>query len=207
MKKTTIILSITTILALGLSSCSGCVKKISKKTTELGIEAVEGVVEAVDEHGERIGQKTTDAAGKVAVGVGRSLEKQLDEHASHVASVAGKTTVQTIDGFVGGFNEEVDTHYDKLPYTEDFVSGVALDYFAKYKNSPVVDSYFIMPEGGSYKVKYDCYDNSDKLFMSKTIDVISVGQRKYTLVSFALNGSEEASFANLKNVKITVNKK
>ncbi|MDH6308680.1 hypothetical protein M2451_001246 [Dysgonomonas sp. PFB1-18] len=190
------------------SSCSGCVKKATKSVTELGISAVEGVAEAVDEHGERVSEKAADAAGKVAVGVGRSLDKFLDEHAEKIASVGGRTVVQAVDGFTGGFNEEVDTHYDKLPYTDNFCSGVSLDYFAKYKETPVVDAYFIIMEKGTYKCKFECTNNSGKVFLTKDAEIEKVaGERKYSLVSFSLNPQEEKEFTDIKDVKITVTKK
>jgi hypothetical protein len=190
------------------SSCSGCVKKISKAATETGLEVVEGISEAVDEHGERIGEKATDAAGKLALGVGRSLDRQLNEHAEKVASVAGRTLVQTVDGFVDGFNEEVKKHYDEISYTGNFCSGVALDYFAKYKEKPIVDAYFLIMEEGIYNCKFEFSDADGKIFLTKdaTIDKVK-DERKYSLVSFALNPDEEAKFANLPKAKITVKKK
>lgn len=204
------------ILSLGFSlaiitlfsSCSGCVKSTTKKITELGIEAAEGVTEAVDEHGARIGEKVTDAAGKVAEGVGRSLERQLNEHAEKVASVTGRTLVQTVDGFAQGFNAEVDTHYDVLPHNDNFSSGVSLDYFAKYKTHPIVDAYFIIMEEGTYKCKFECIGNDGNIFLTKEAEINkTAGERKYSLVSFALNPQEETAFTNLKEVKITVSKK
>lgn len=202
------------ILAVGVvytfTSCESCVKSASKKITKIGMSAVEGVTEAVDEKGEELAEKTTDAAGKVAVGLGRSLEKQLDEHAAKVASVAGKTSVQLVDGFVDGFNDEVKTHYDEIPYTTDFVSGVSLDYFGKYKSIAIVDAYFIIPENGTYLAKFECYDQQDKIILTKEISIdrtTSAENRKYALVSYALNNEEDRGFSNLKNVKITVTKK
>lgn len=210
MKKQFIFLLIATTAIWGFTSCESCVKKATKRVTKVGISAVEGVAEAIDESGEKLAEKATDAAGKVAVGMGKSLEKQFDEHAAKVASVAGKTTVQVVDGFNDGFNDEVKTHYTEIPYTTDFTSSVSLDYFAKYKSAAIIDAYFIIPENGQFIAKFECYDNNDKLFLTKNIDIdrtTSVENRKYTLVSFALNESEEAGFNNIKNVKITVSKK
>ena len=207
--KRTLILSTVVCSILFFNCCSGCVKDASKKATELGLDVVEGVAEAVDEHGARVGEKATDAAGSVAEGVGRSLDRQLNEHAEKVASVAGRTLVQTVDGFVDGFNEEVKKHYDEIAFTENFCSGVSLDYFAKYKTTPVVDAYFIILEKGMYKSKFECYDTNGKLFLTKNIDIDKTEEvkRKYSLVSFALNAQEEADFKNIKEVKITVTKK
>ncbi len=184
-------------------------KKVSKSVTELGLDAVEGVAEAVDEHGAKVAEKATDAAGTLAEGVGRSLDRQLNEHAATVASAAGRTFVQSVDGFTQGFNEEVEKHYDVIPHTEAFCSGVSLDYFAKYKTIAVVDAYFIIFEKGVYKCKFECYDSNNKLFLTKDIEADKTKEieRKYTLVSFALNAQEAADFKDIKEVKITVTKK
>ena len=193
-------------LLLAFNSCSGCVKSATKKVTELGISAVEGAAEAVDEHGERVSEKATDAAGSVAVGVGKSLDRQMNEHANKVASVAGRTLVQTVDGFTNGFNAEVNTHYDIIPHTETFCSGVSLDYFAKSKNHAIIDAYFIILEAGTYRCKFECYNTGNKCFLTKEITINKAEQpnRKYSLVSFALNADEESGFKNIKDVKITV---
>ncbi|MBB4035123.1 hypothetical protein GGR21_001012 [Dysgonomonas hofstadii] len=209
MKKSLILLTILSLSIIGLfSSCSGCVKKAAKSATETGLEAIEGISEAVDEHGARVGEKATDAAGKLAEGVGRSLDRQLNEHAEKVFSVGGRTVVQAVDGFADGFNKEVETHYDVIPYTANFSSGVSLDYFAKYKEKPIIDAYFLIMEGGTYRCKFECENTSGKVFLTKDAEIEKiVGERKYSLVSFALNPDEEKTFADIKNVKITVTKK
>ena len=198
----------TMIMAIFLfSSCESCVQKAAKKATDLSLSAIEGISESLNEHGERIGEKATDAAGKLAVGVGRSLDRQLNEHATHIASVSGRTVVQAVDGFTDGFNEEVKVHYDEIPYTANFCSGVALDYFAKYKETPVVDAYFLIMEEGTYKCKFECYNTKGKVFLTKDASIDKVkGERKYSLVSFSLNPDELAAFADIKDVKITVKK-
>lgn len=207
MKRNIIYLSIVGILTLGLTSCSGCVKDASKKVTELGISAIEGVTEAVDEHGERVAEKSADAAGKLAVGVGRSLSKQLDEHAATVASVAGKTLVQSVDGLATGLEGELNTYYDNIPYTEKNISGVSVEYLMKYKNKALVEAYFIMPEEGNYIAKFECYDTSGKLFLTKDIAIAKDDSKKYSQISFALNAVEEEAFKNIKEVTIAVTKK
>lgn len=209
MKKSFILTIFACFVAIALfNSCSGCVKKITKEVTETGLDVVEGVAEAVDEHGARVSEKATDAAGKVAEGVGRSLDRQLNEHAEKVASVAGRTVVQTVDGFVDGFNAEVEKHYDVIPHTDKFCSGVSLDYFAKYKTKPIVDAYFIIMEKGTYKCKFEFSDSTGKVFLTKNGEIEKVaGERKYSLVSFALNPEEEAAFKDIKDTKITVTKK
>jgi len=201
---------IITLSVTFLISCESCVKRTSKKITNVGLSAVEGVIEAVGEKGEQLAEKVTDVAGKAAVGIGKSLEKQLNEHATAVASVAGRTMVQTLDGLAEGLDTELANHYDAIPYTEDLASGVALTYFVKYKQSPVVDAYFIITDDGEYSATFECYDREDKVFLTKNIHIDSLTNDKskeYTLVSFALNDEEVVNFKNVKNVKITVVKK
>ena len=208
MKIQTCVIASMVVAIFLFSSCESCVQSAAKKATDLTLSAVEGVSESLSEHGERVGEKATDAAGKLAVGVGRSLDRQLNEHAEKIASVAGRTVVQTVDGFTDGFNEEVKIHYDEIPYTANFCSGVALDYFAKYKETPVVDAYFLIMEEGTYKCKFECSNTKGKVFLTKdaTIDKVK-GERKYSLVSFSLNPEEVTAFADIKDVKITVTKK
>ena len=208
MRKTTFMVGFAAI-TLALTSCEGCVKKMAKGTVELGMSAIEGAAEAIDERGNRVAEKATDALGKVAEGVGKSLDRQLDEHADQVASVVGRTVVQTTAGFVDGFNDEVKQHYDEIKYTSNICSGVSLDYFAKHKAAAVVDAYFIILEKGMYASTFECTDNSGKVFMTKHIDIDKSMEpdRKYTLVSFALNQQEEEAFKDIKDVKVTVTKK
>ena len=208
MKIQTCVIASMVVAILLFSSCESCVQSAAKKATDLTLSAVEGVSESLSEHGERVGEKATDAAGKLAVGVGRSVDRQLNEHAEKIASVAGRTVVQAVDGYVDGFNEEVKIHYDEIPYTPNFCSGVALDYFAKYKEKPVVDAYFLIMEEGTYKCKFECSNTKGRVFLTKdaTIDKVK-GERKYSLVSFSLNPEEVTAFADIKDVKITVTKK
>lgn len=192
---------------LSFSSCSGCVKKTTKKATELGMSAMEGAIEAIDENGEKLAEKTTSAAGKVALGVGRSLDKQLDEHATKIASSAGRTLVQTVDGLDSGITDEVKSYYNILPYTENFPSGVAMDFIGIYKQRPVVDAYFIIKENGKYSCKFEFSSTDGRIYLTKDAEIVvdeHSKNRSYQLVSFALNSTEEAAMKDLKNVVITV---
>lgn len=115
------------VLAFGFTSCESCVRSSSKKATKIGLSVIEGVAEAIEEKGEKLAEKTTDIAGKIALGVGKSLDRQLNEHATDILNVAGRTAVQAIDGLSEGLNDELKTHYTEIPYTTDFVSGVSLN--------------------------------------------------------------------------------
>jgi hypothetical protein len=205
MKKLIILSFVTCFTTIVLfNSCSGCVKKVSKKVTETSIEALEGVAEAVDEHGERIGEKATDAAGKLAEGIGRSLDRQMDEHAEKVASVAGRTLVQTIEGLDKG---AVEQYYDPISYNANICTGVSLDYLGKIKSKAVIDAYFIILEKGIYECKIEL-EGDKGIFLTKDTEIEkSKTERKFSLVSFALNPDEEKLFANTVTAKITVVKK
>lgn len=187
------------------SSCSGCVKKASKKITETGLEVVEGISEAVDEHGDRVGEKATDAAGKIVEGMGRSLSRQLNEHAKEVASVTGRTLVQSIEGLDKGVSTE---YYDEIPYSHDFSSGISLDLFGKIKSKAVIDAYFIIMENGSYDCSVDFLGDNNEVILTKNTEINkTVSDRKYTLVSFALNPDEEIKYNQRRGTKVSVKKK
>ena len=193
---------------MAFNSCSGCVKKATKKVTETGLSAVEGVVEAVNENGERIGKLTTDAAGSIALGVGKSLNEQLEAHASKVASMTGHILVQSVDGRLDGITDEAKTHYNVIPYTEDLAPGIKLDYIAKYKYASVVDSYFIISEKNTYKCKFDCYDKDGNIFLTKekVVEKSEDDTNRYTMISFAMSIAETQKFEDLKEIKVTVTK-
>jgi hypothetical protein len=205
MKKLVILSLATCFAAIALfSSCSGCVKKASKKIKETGIEALEGVAEAVDEHGARIGEKTTDAAGKLAEGIGRSLDRQMDEHAEKVASVMRRTLVQTVEGLDKGV---VGQYYDPIPYNANICTGVSLDYLGKIKTKAVVDACFIVLEKGTYKCKIEL-ERDKGVFLNKNTEIEKPdAERAFSLVSFALNPDEEKLFDNAVTAKVTVTKK
>lgn len=205
MRKLIITLILTSSVLISFNSCSGCVKKTSKKVTELGLDAVEGVSEAIDERGDKIGEKVTDAAGSLAEGVGKSLDRQLNEHAEKVASVVGRTLVQSVDGLDKGLTKE---YYDSIPYTPQFTSGVSLDFFGKIKTKSVIDAYFIILEKGTYNCKFEFRGANNQVFLTRDTEIIKTeADRKYSLVSFAISPQEEESFKQLKDVKITVSKK
>lgn len=195
------------VMALYLfSSCESCVQKTAKKATDLSLSAIEGISESINEHGERVGEKVTDAAGQLAVGVGRSVERQLDEHAEEIASVNGQTVVQAVDGYTDGFNEEMEAYYDAIPHTTHFCSEVSLNYFAKLKEKPVVDAYFLIMTEGNYKCKFECKNSEGEIFLTKSATIDKGTERNFTLVSFSLSPDEATAFTDIQNVKITVTK-
>ena len=205
MRKLTILsLIILSAIITTLSSCSGCVKQATKKVTETGINAIEGVAEAVDEHGARVGEKATDAAGKLADGIGKSLDRQKNEHAEKVASVMGRTLVQTVEGLDKGATGQ---YYDPISYNANICTGVSLDYLGKIKSKAVVDAYFIILEKGIYNCKIEL-EGSKGIFITKETEIDKpVTERRYSLVSFALNIEEEKEFSNAVSAKVTIVKK
>ena len=191
--------------ALLFSSCEGCVKKVTKKATSTGMAAIEGISEAVNENGDRVSEKATDAMGKIAEGVGRSLDRQLEKHAEDVAATVGRTLVQTVDGLDKGLNAQ---YYDEISYDGDFSSGITLEYFGKIKTQSVIDAYFIITQEGTYTYKFEFTDKNGKTFLTKESEIQKLNDsKKYSRVSFALNPEEESNFSNLEKVKISVKKK
>ncbi len=198
-------LSMLCISAWLFSSCEGCVKSATKKATKIGMSAIEGVSEAVSENGEQISEQAMDALGSVAKGAGKSIDRQLDEHAEYVASVAGRTFVQSVEGFDQGLTKE---YYDPIPYSDDFVSGVNLDFFGKIKSKALLDAYFLIMEKGTYNCIFSFTDDSEKPVMQKEAVIEKTETpRKYSVVSFALNSAEEKQLAATKIVKIKITKK
>lgn len=193
------------VAILSFSSCESCVQKTAKKVTDLSMSALEGVSESIAEHGESTSEKVTDALGSILMGAGKSIERQLNEHATHVASVTGRTFVQALDGFEEGLLTE---YYDALPHEDDFPSGIVLQQFGKIKDTPVLDAYFVVLESGDYTCTFDFVDANGKVLLSRsaTIDKVNT-EKKISAVSVALNTEEEALFAQSKVTRIKVTKK
>ena len=187
------------------TSCESCTKKTSKKITELGLSVIEGVSEAIEEHGEKTSRKAADAMGKVLEGVGKSVEEQLNKHAEDVARVAGKTLVQTVEGLDKGLTEE---YYDEIPHLDKFCVGVSLDYYGKIKTKSVIIAYFIITESGTYNCEFNFVNNENSSLMTKKAEIIKInGESKYSSVSFAFNSNEDELLKKSQLTKITVTKK
>lgn len=191
-------------ISMLFTSCESCTKKVAKKAANIGISVLEGVSEAVNERGEDVSQKATDALGTVAKGVGKSIDRQLNEHAEYVASAAGHTLVQTVEGLDKDVAGE---YYTPITSINDLCEGVSLDYFGKIKSKPVIDAYFIILEEGNFKAEFNFIDNTNKSLMKKTAEINKADKaREFTLISFALNDDESDKLSNSSVVKISVKK-
>ena len=201
-----VLISIVVInFTLLLTSCESCTRKAAEKATNMALSAMEGVSDALNERGEEVAKKTTDALGQIAKGSLTSIGELLDEHAESVAKTTGRTLVQTVEGLEKGITEEF---YTLIPHTDDFATGVALDYFGKINADPVVDAYFIITDNGIYEVTFNyCDALGNVLFKNNaTIERVSTDS-KYNVVSYALNDDEQKKIANVAKVDIKVVKK
>lgn len=192
------------------SSCESCVKQTAKKVTEMGISAVEGVAEALDEGGEKLAERTTDVAGKILVGVGKSLDRQLNEHAEKMAESKENTSMQVIDGMKDGMDETVKALYNEIPFTGENTPGVEILYIGKYQSVAVVDIYCSVSEKGAYQATFQCYNQQDELLLTKKIDFdfnSEPDSNLYVLLSFSLNSTEEAAFKDIKHISSTITKR
>lgn len=205
MNKQLLVIAAMLVAMLFFSSCESCVQKTAKKVTDLSMSALEGVSESIAEHGEATSEKLTDALGAVVKGAGKSVDRQLNEHATHVASVTGRTFVQALDGFEGGLLTE---YYDVVPHEDNFPSGIVLQQFGKIKDTPVLDAYFIIIEPGDYACTFDFVDTKGKVLLSRnaTIDKKNT-EKKISVVSIALNTEEEELFGKSAITQIKVTKK
>ncbi len=128
----------------------------------------------------------------------------MNEHAEKVASVMGRTLVQTVEGLDKGATGQ---YYDPISYNANICTGVSLDYLGKIKSKAVVDAYFIILEKGIYNCKIEL-EGSKGIFITKETEIDkSVTERRYSLVSFALNIEEEKEFSNTVSAKVTIVKK
>ena len=202
MKRTYSLIIFTAIVAgaTTLSSCESCAKKTAKKTTEIGLSVIEGISEAVSEKGDQVSEKAADALGVVAEGAGRSISKQLDEHAKDVASVLGRTVVQSVEGLQEGFSAEF---YNEIKFTGSFVQDAALTFVGKSNNYPVIDAYFIVSSENSFSCNFEFKNSENNTLIKRSAEINKIDR----LVSFALTPEEEASLPKVIIVDVTVAKK
>ena len=191
---------------IALSSCEGCVKSATKRLTNAGLDALEGVAEVLDERGDSIGKKVFDASGKVLEGAGQSVNEQLDKHAEDVASAMGRTLVQSLEGLEQGFSEE---YYDEFVTKEFFCDDVAMSFLGKMADKKIVDGYFSFLKGGNYSITFEfCSDNCNTVILTKTAEFNKTsGSKLSAVVSFAYTQEEEELIEKTKCVKVTVIKK
>lgn len=186
-----------------LPSCEGCVKKASKKATELGLSVVEGVSEALDEHGARVSEKATDAMGQIVSGAGRSIDRLLNEHAETVTGVAGRTLVQSFEGFSDGIATEF---YDKIEnvsiVASDSETVAAVEFIGKITSRPVVDAYLIIDGAGTFTLDFVFENSGGGALMTKSVEATVDPSKKHTVVSFALSSEEEVGWDKTVNVNI-----
>lgn len=190
----------TIICILAFTSCEGCTKNVTKKATEITLSAVEGVAEAVDNHGDKVGEKLTDATGKLAQGVGRSLDRQLNEHATKVASLSGRTLVQALDGVISGAEmESRKTYYKEVPYKDNICDGVVIDYIGIMKTSPILDIYLKITSTGTYNCQLKVYDKKNNPLLTKNAETKNDIKNNSVMISFALDDSELNILNNSEN--------
>jgi len=190
---------------IALSSCEGCVKSATKRLTNAGLDALEGVAEVLDERGDSIGKKVFDASGKVLEGAGQSVNEQLDKHAEDVASAMGRTLVQSIEGLGQGLSKEL---YEEFVSKEFFCDDVVMTFLGRVKDRKIVDAYFSFLKEGKYSITIEfCNDNCNTVILTKTAEFNKTsGSKESAMVSFAYNSEEEALIDNTKCVKVTVKK-
>lgn len=196
-----------TLAALCLTSCEGCVRKVAKKATAIGLSAVEGASEAISEHGEAVGEKATDALGSMAKGAGRSLDKLLGEHADTVSALDGRAMVQSMDALDTGAAREYYDEPRSLSFTTESASGASLALFGKIKSKPVVDAYFVMPKEGTYDARF-VFSSADRaVLMEKRAALSSDSVKRFVVVSFALDDDELERWQRTSDVSVSMMKK
>lgn len=178
------------LLGLGVviilfNSCSGCVKKVSKKITETGVSAVEGVTEVLDENAEKLGDATATIAIKVIKGAGKSLDRELYIHAKDTERQGGSvvvTDITTIDV------KELNSIYQKIAYEQDG-NGVSVKFVGKIDTMSVYDSFITFSKKGNYNCNIEVSNVSGHIVTKETqIQIDSVPQSK--IISFSANSLE-----------------
>lgn len=203
MRKITYIF-LTLAAALCLTSCEGCVKNVTKKATEIGLGAVEGVSEALAERGGEVSGKTADAIGSMVQRASKSVKEHLSEYAGYVP---GKNDSTGVTNFKYFHKNEISKHYEPIKFTLDNTKCLSIELLGRLKTKPVVDAFMRLPDAGSYDVSFKFMSEQHVILMEKNVNAVkeSAGSPDYVVASFALDESELSKLDSTAMVAVTVN--
>lgn len=88
-------------------------KKAAKAMTKTALDVVEGVAEAVEEHGAKATKAVTKAAGEVGAGAAAGTADVMDKHGEQIGKNLVHATDDLATGVAHGVEEAADAHKAK----------------------------------------------------------------------------------------------
>lgn len=169
------------LLPILFNSCTGCVKKVSRKVAETSIAAVEGVTDVLDENAEKLGETTGTIAIKVLKGAGKALDSELKIHAENIQNKNGEVVLTDIDNID---IKQISSYYNNIVFEQNATNGVSVKYVGKLDSISVFDTYLSFSKIGIYDCKIIVSNNSNQKIMEKEVGITidSIPQNK--IVSF-----------------------
>lgn len=196
--------AVVAVAALCLTSCEGCVKKIAKKATSITLSAAEGVAEALNEGGDAVAEKTTDALGTVVQGAGRSLDRQLGKDGIPVIKGNFFTlTVEAMEAVDRDMFDEIGFSYD---HTQD---GVNIELLGVFKSEPWAYFIFLIPSDDTYDVTISFMgdDNKESMKWVGEARIDASNKSRYAAMLFELTANDAARARTAGSVEVAIRKK
>lgn len=186
-----------------LSSCESCVRKTSKKITELGITALNSASDVIAEHGETTGEKAAGALGNLTKGVGKGLDRFLKNEALANESESERMFVEftdTVNIDESGMKEI--NHSATLP------ENASLEYIGILSEYDALCILMGIAEEGTYDCTLQFVNNKNNIELEKKLH-FSKGKQdgRYAGIGIVLTDSETEKFNNSKKAKISVTKR
>ncbi len=201
-----LLLTVATVVIVFLfTSCESCVRKTSQKITELGITAIEGASDALNEHGEKVGEKAVGAVGNVAKGMGKGLERFIKDYEFGEAYGENDYIVQSSDEIN---LESLENDFEEINYSASLPENVSIEYMGEFKENGSITTVFTIEKEGEYTSIIQFVDSKNKILLEKKIAINKEAEDgKYTGVIFALNPSDTEKYNQSKKTKISMSKK
>lgn len=201
-----LILSVlTALLSFLFVSCESCVRKTSQKITELGLTAIEGASDALNEHGEKAGEKAVGAVGNVAKGMGKGLERFIKDYEFEEAHGDNDYVVISNDEVN---LEDLGNDFEEINYSASLPDNVSIEYMGRFKENSSITTIFTIDKAGEYVSTFQFIDSKNKVLLEKKVDINKEAQDgKYTGVIFALSPSDTDKYNQSKKTKISMTKK
>lgn len=156
MNKNLFLLALSVLSVVSIASCD--TRESSKKITQKALDVVDGVSDALKEHGQETGEKATEGLQEVGKGVGKSLGTFLTENIDTLGKVAGEVIAKggtaLMEGATNALYPPVDFQNDENNEIE--VSGMGA--------SEAENRVFIFMDrqvGQDYLVQILCYNEEN----------------------------------------------
>lgn len=195
-----------TLIPFAFTSCESCVRKTTEKVTQLGLSALDTASDVIAEQGEKTGEKAVGAIGSVTKGVGKGLEKFIEDYAAEKEVDSDHTFIKftetvDMDKIAGNMNE--------IPYSASFPTNSSLEYLGEFKEDDIaaMAAILVIEDEGNYDCSFQLLDNKNNVLLEKSVALCKVANEgNYANIAIALTPSETEKIKSIKKAKVSLAK-